>query len=224
MKIIRTLSLLGTGIALTSCGALENLQQPITDEGFNPLDRAGSFKRKSSDGLIKVGSSANSPGLATGHGFKSGDMVEVAIANTALFNRIPQPGDRYKRVLKVGDALKVVGIERDFLRVVTPKGETGYVSSVMVISQGAALGGAGIPPVGDIAPPPEIPSINGPAIEPVKPLPVPSITEPVPVEPLPVPSLPDPAPVPKLPDPEPLKPANPGGDPPPVPEIPGLPE
>jgi len=225
MKILRNISLLGATVALSSCGIIENMNQPLSDDGFNPLDKAGSYK-KNADGLVSVGSSSN-PSMGSGHGFKSGDIVDVAIANTALFSRVPQPGDKYKKVLKVGDALKVIGTEKDFLKVTTPSGETGYVSSVMVISQGAFAGGP-VAPMGDIAPPPEIPGIEVPTISPVEPIPVPSITDPVEVDPVEVPSLPDPAPV--LPDPapavpniEPVIPSIPD-EPAPDPEIPGLPE
>jgi len=221
MKILRNLSLLGATVALSSCGVLESMQQPLGDDGFNPLDKPGTARRK---GLVSVGSSSSNPGLATGHGFKNGDIVEVAIANTALFKRVPQPGDRYTKVLKVGDSLRVVGTDKDFLKVVAPDGKTGYVSSVMVISQGSSLSGpsTNIAPLGDIAPPPEIPGISGPSIAPIAPLPVPSITEPVPVDPIPVPSLPDPAPVPSLPDPDPA-PAVPSIDPDPAPVVPDIP-
>jgi len=97
MNILKNLSLLGACVALSSCAAIEGLHKPLTDDGYSPLDRAGT-KRK--DGLVPVGSSSNNGnvGLATGHGFKSGDIVEVAIANTALFKRVPKPGDRYSKV------------------------------------------------------------------------------------------------------------------------------
>ncbi len=205
MKILRNISLLGATVTLSSCGVLENMNQPITDGDFNPLDKAGGYK-KNKDGLVSVGSSSN-PSMGSAHGFRNGDIVDVAIANTALFKRVPKSGDKYKRVLKVGDSLKVIGTDKDFLKVTTPAGDTGYVSSVMVVSQGSSLAGAGIvEPLGDIAPPPELPGIGNPTIAPVKPMPVPSITDPVPVDPIPVPSLPEPTPVPDLPDPAPAVP------------------
>ncbi len=168
MKILRNISLLGASVALSSCGVLDKINQPLGDDGFNPLDKAGSYK-KNANGLVSVGSSSSTPGIASSHGFKSGDIVEVAISNTALFKRVPQPGDKYTKILKVGESLRVVGTDKDFLKVVSPSGKTGYVSSVMVISQGASLAGQSIAPIGDIAPPPEIPGIGQPSIAPVAP-------------------------------------------------------
>lgn len=218
MKILRNISLLGATVALSSCGIIENMNQPISDDGFNPLDKAGSRSyKKNADGLLSVGSSSN-PSIGVSHGFKSGDVVDVAIANTALYKRVPKAGDKYKRVLKVGESLKVISTSKEFLKVSTPAGDTGYVSSVMVISQGASSGGPAVPaPVGDIAPPPEIPSIEAPTIAPVEPIPVPSITEPVEVDPVEVPSLPDPV-VPDFPDPAPVVPDIPD----PAPAVPGI--
>ena len=223
MKILRNLTLLGTTVALSNCGVMDKINQPISDDGFNPLDKPGSYKSKNK--FVRTGSRGNSSSAA--HGFKSGDVVEVAIANTAFFNRVPKSGDRYSKVLKVGETLKVLGSEKDFLKVSTSKGKVGYVSSVMVISKGAGLSSAPIPmPSSDIAPEPEIKGISSPKKVPRAPKPVPSITEPVQVDPEPIPkipsipSVPKPVPAPKLQ----LEPAPAVPDPLPVPSVPEIPK
>jgi len=232
MKRLKNLSILGTvAIGLSSCGVINKLQKPLNSSEFDPLDRPG-FGRNKKAPLV----SASDPSVAptNEYGFKNGDMIEVAIPNTALFKRVPQPGDRYIRVLKKGESLRVVGVQGDFLKVVTEKGDSGYVSSVMVISQGYSSGLQPFDPVADgqaplvpdVAPEPEIKGIGAPDPSPiVPPVPVPSITDPVPVDP-PV----DPTPAPEKPKKggaAPLVPADPdpasgGNGVAPEPEDPGL--
>ncbi len=241
MKFIKNLPIIGVAVAFSSCGALDKLQRPITNGSYNPLDAPGT-RVASTRSNFDPNDPLNAPGQGANtneHGFKNGDVVEVAISNTALFKSVPKPGDRYSRVLKVGDTLRVVGGEKDFVKVVTQSGETGYVSSVMVVSQGYLSGagplGAGVTQVGanetplvpDVAPEPEIKGLGTPDPSPiVPPTPVPSITDPVLIDPdpTPVPAIPklvEPA-APALPD-TPALPAEPTG-PAPDPEVPGLPE
>lgn len=211
MNAFKTLSTLGVAAALSSCGTLGKLNQPLTGGGdFNPLDLPGTKSRLVASTDPSMPGGANSNGL----GFQNGDVVEVVMANTALFDKIPKPGEtKYKQVLKIGDSLKVVGGEKDFIKVVTTKGDTGYVSSVMVLPQGtlAAQGPLGddITAVGPnelpaVAPEPEILGVGKPdKAPPIKtPSPVPTIDDPVKVEPAPVPT-PDPQPAPSGPAPEP---------------------
>ncbi|MFT5632975.1 MAG: hypothetical protein ACI9SQ_000683 [Rubritalea sp.] len=229
MKILRILPIIGVFVVFVSCGALDKLNQPISKSDYNPLD---SFWGGSGSGNSSVNGSAlvNS----NNHGFNHGDIVEVVIRNTALFEKVPKAGDRFKKVLKVGDILRVIGGEKDFIEVVTETGETGFVSSVMVVTQGLltntvpidpsviAPGANGIPIVPDVAPDPLVQGIGSP--DPtlgIAPEPVPSITAPIPVDPkaglivpdnivTPNPVVPDPTPVvPSLPDvpaPEPSSP------------------
>jgi len=181
------------------------------------------------------------------HGFSNGDIVEVVIPNTALFSKVPKAGDRYKKVLKVGESLRVVGGEKDFIKVVTEKGDTGFVSSVMVVIQGSLTQVASssnvtpvqsdkLPIIPDIAPDPEVQGIGVPDdIPSITPAEVPSISAPVPIPAAPevpdpglsipgVPSVevPDPVPVPSIPDLDPIIPSIP--DVAPEPSDPGLPQ
>jgi hypothetical protein len=231
MKILRklpayALPLVGaSSVLFTSCGTVDKvrnkLNQPINDTGFNPLDKPGvklvdSSRSDNPDSLVN----------SNDHGFNNGDIVEVVIPNTALFAKVPKSGDRYKKVLKVGDTLRVIGGEKDFIKVVTEDGVTGFVSSVMVVTQGfltntapadpnvTEVGADETPIVPDVAPEPVVKGIGTPDEAPlVEPTPVPSITAPVEVDPDPgltipdVPSIvaPEPTPLPEpLPDPTPL--------------------
>lgn len=211
MNAFKTLTALSVAATLSSCS---KLNQPLSGGGdFNPLDPAGSRSRLASSTNPAMPGGSMGPN-SNGLGFRNGDVVEVVMANVALFDKIPKPGDtKYKKILKMGDALKVVGGEKDFIKVITTKGETGYVSSVMVLPQGtlAAQGPLGddITAVGPneapiVAPEPEIPGVGQPDKSPgvTTPEPVPSIDDPLKVEPAPVPA-PEPTPEPAGPAPEP---------------------
>ena len=204
MKTLRNLTILGASVAFVSCGALDKLNQPINKTGFNPLDKVG---MKSSGGT-----SADALVNSNDHGFNNGDIVEVVIPNTALFAKVPQAGDRYTKVLTVGDTLRVIGGEKDFIKIITETGEIGFVSSVMVVTQGfltntgpidpnvTVVGANETPIVPDVAPDPIVPGIGSPDPAPgIAPIPVPNIPAPVPVDPTTI--VPDPKPVvPSLPD------------------------
>ena len=154
----------------------------------------------------------------------------MVIPNTALFAKVPKAGDRYKKVLSVGDALRVVGGEKDFIQVITEDNDTGYVSSVMVVTQGfltdtgpidptvTTVGADELPIIPDIAPDPVVQGIGAPDPAPgVAPIPVPNITSPVPLAPDPGLTTPD------IPDPQPVEPSIPN-TPAPEPKNPGLTE
>jgi len=269
MKLLRNISLLGSALALSNCATIkqttaalkqrtaalkQKVSQPIGDNGYNPLDKPSKFR--------KVGSSFGSTGpsgsgVSASHSFKKGDLVEVAIDKTAMFKKVPKSGDRYSKVLKAGENLKVLDTENEFLKVATSSGETGYVSSVMVISRPVPVSQNNfvkppvkpieapvIKPVGNIAPPPEIPGLDSLETAPAVPIPVPTVTTPIELDPIPVPTLGNPTEVipsvptlpsvPTIPDPsislpdpvdplKPLIPSLPGGIAP-EPEIPGLPQ
>ncbi|MGJ8654967.1 MAG: hypothetical protein ACSHX6_00845 [Akkermansiaceae bacterium] len=245
MKILRNLPtfalpLVGaSSVLLTSCGALDKLNQPLSDTGYNPLDKPGMRSSSSSSAMGAGGS--QSLVNSNDHGFNNGDIVEVVIPNTALFAKVPKAGDRYKKVLNVGDSLRVIGGEKDFIQVVTESGDTGYVSSVMVVTQGfltnsgpidpnvTAVGANETPIVPDVAPDPVVQGIGSPDAAPgIAPAPVPSITAPVPVDPDPgliVPDVPDAplVPAPIVPDPTPVVPSLPDA-PAPEPSSPGISE
>jgi hypothetical protein len=213
MCIFKNLLVLGVSLVFVSCGALENFNQPLTNVGYDPLDRLGIEP-------IRNNNSANNDAAslvkANDHGFNNGDIVEVVIPNTALFKKVPKAGDRYEKVLNVGDSLRVIGGEKDFIKVVTETGEIGFVSSVMVVTQGfltntgpidpnvTVVGANEKPIVPDVAPDPTVQGIGSPDPAPgLVPSVVPKITPPVPVVPDPepvVPSLPD-APAPDPSDP-----------------------
>jgi len=230
MKIMKNLPILGLSVVFTSCGALNKLNQPISDTGYNPLDKPGMKSRGGTSAAALVNSN--------GHGFNNGDIVEVVIPNTALFAKVPKTGDRYKKVLTVGDTLRVIGGEKDFIKVVTENGEMGFVSSVMVVTKGfltntgpidpsmTAVGANGIPIVPDVAPDPLVQGIGSPDATPgIVPASVPKITTPLPVDPDPgliVPKTPA-APTPVIPDPSPVVPSLPDV-PAPEPSSPGLPK
>ncbi len=246
MKILRNLPIIAlplvgaSSVLFTSCGAIDGalnkLNQPISDTGFNPLDKPG---KKSSRSAVSGASPSRSLVDSNDHGFKNGDIVEVVIPNTALFAKVPKAGDRFKKILNVGDSLRVIGGEKDFIKVVTEGGVTGFVSSVMVVSQGFLTNTGPIEPtvtevkanetpiVPDVAPDPVVKGIGSADPAPVvAPAPVPSISAPVPVpvdpdpgliipdvpapEPVPVPVVPSLPDVPSIPDPEPLVPGLPG--------------
>ena len=208
LKKLPILPLIGIGasVVFTSCGTLGTLNKSISNTGYNPLDGSGM--------KLRGNSSSQSLVNANDHGFKNGDIVEVVIQNTALFAQVPKAGDRYKEVLAVGATLRVVGGEKDFIKVLTEDGKTGYVSSVMVVSQGSLtdtglidpnvteIGADGTPIVPDIAPEPIIPGIGAPdPIPGTEPTAVPDIDAPVPADPEPSVVVPDPTPVvPSLPE------------------------
>lgn len=179
--------------------ALSKVKQPLTNNGANALDGPGG---RSSFANSNTGSTAASKSYVNtnNHGFNNGDIVEVVIPDAALFAKVPKSGDRFKKVLKVGDTLRVVGGERDFIKVVTERGETGYVSSVMVVTKGSLTqstpkskstwkpNNTSAPIVPDIAPEPEVRGIGTPdSVPSVAPAEVPNI-----IAPIPVPSVPDP--------------------------------
>lgn len=210
MKILKNLPIIGFSTVFVSCGALDNLNQPISDDGFNPLDRPGmkSAVVNSSDELVS----------SNDYGFNNGEIVEVVIANTAFYDKVPNAGDSYKKILTVGDTLRVIGGEKDFIKVLTEDGETGFVSSVMVVTKGSltdpgdiednvtVVGADETPIVPDITP--------DPAPDGETPLPDPnSVPETVPApEPTTVPKTDPPVgadPTPVLPDPKPVEPSLP---------------
>jgi len=212
-----------SSVSNTYKNTLSKIKQPISDSGYNPLDKPGVKSRNTSPATVS--SIDQSQVNSNDHGFSNGDVVEVVIPNTALFAKVPKAGDRYKKVLNVGDSLRVVGGEKDFIKVVTESGETGYVSSVMVVTQGFLTQGASgnvsevqsyeTPIIPDIAPDPEVRGIGVPdAVPSIAPAEVPNITAPVPVPVIPeapdpglsipgsapsVPSIPDVAPEPTVP-------------------------
>ena len=237
-----------SSVSNTYKSAVSKINQPISNSGYNPLDRPG--KRSNGSTLDDVNTASQSQVNTNDYGFNNGDIVEVVIPNTALFAKVPKAGDRYKKVLKVGATLRVVGGEKDFIKVVTESGETGYVSSVMVVTQGfltqsepdpsvSKVQSFETPIVPDIAPEPEVRGIGTPDDVPsVAPAEVPNITAPVPVPIIPsepdpglsipgVPSVdvPDTAPVPNVPDLDPIIPSIPDvPDVAPDPTVPGLPQ
>lgn len=202
MKFSKILPIAGFSIVFVSCSALEKLNQPISDNGNDPLDMPGMKSNRQSESLVK----------ANNYGFNAGDIVKVVIADTAFFDGLPKTGDRPKKVLSVGDTLRVIGGEKDFIKVVTEKGEVGYVSSVMVVAEDF-LNGTGVadpdvtvvgvdetPIIPDVAPDPTLNGLGEPDTVPgVEPAPIPEIDSPLKVDP--VPEVPDPKPVePSVPD------------------------
>ena len=217
MNFINNLPVFVFAGLLASCGVIDNLNQPLANTGNNPLDAPGMgfSNSNSSQAMVK----------SNDYGFNIGEIVEVVISNTALFDKVPKAGDSYKKILTLGDTLRVIGGEKDFIKVLTKDGEVGYVSSVMVVTQGlltdippldpsvTAVGANETPIIPDIAPDPKVKGIGEPDIAPgVDPESVPNIEAPLKVEPTPA-----------LPDPKPVVPSIPSG-PAPEPSNPGLPE
>lgn len=225
MKTLLNLSLCSVAITLASCGVMDKINQPISANGYNPLDKTGAVSGSSSG----ADSSSETLVNTNSHGFNIGDIVEVVIPNTALFARVPKAGDSYKKVLNVGDTLNVLGGKKDFIKVVTDTADIGYVSSVMVATQGfltnskvvdpsiRSEGADEVPIVPDEAPEPVVKGIGAADPAPnASPAPIPNISAPVPVEVEPdpgliIPEVPDPTPVvPSLPDTPAPEPSNPG--------------
>ncbi len=216
-SVQNTLKNVKNSVGNTYKNTVSTIKKPLAGNASNPLDRPdGRSSFTNSEG--GTASSSRSSVNSNNHGFSNGDIVEVVIPDAALFSKVPKAGDRFKKVLKVGDTLRVVGGEKDFIKVVTESGEAGYVSSVMVVTKGSLTQSSSVPNstwkpkeevksiVPDVAPEPEIKGIGVPDDVLAE---VPNITapEPVPVVPDPglsipgVPSVdvpvPDPIPVPE---------------------------
>jgi len=202
-------------VALVSCGSLQNLNQPLGETSFDPLDGPGS-KRKSS---------GSSSVQATGSQYTPGQWVETAMANATFFREMPKGSASADKVLKAGLPMKVVKTQGSFVKVELDSGDIGFVPAIMVTERRAENQiyrapkinrqqdvpiipiEPGIPsqaPAGDLPPLPDVPPLPDSDLG----IPAsPSVTAPIPE------SIPVPVPVTK---PQPLP------DLPPPPEVPGL--
>lgn len=208
MKSPQILTLGSLAFALASCGSLKNLNQPISDGGFDPLLPPGSTTPQTRSAMVAPSSPS----------YTRGQWVETSMPNATFFRAIPKGNASADKVLGVATPMKVVSSKGTYVKVELDSGEVGYVPEIMVIERktretpvpGAPDYGPvppplepGIPTPGGIAPPPEVPGSPPPVPE-VPPLPsapsvpvVPSV--PVPAIPGSVPTVPDIAPPPTVP-------------------------
>ncbi len=203
----------GLSLVLASCGALNNVNQPLDGSNFDPLNSPGSKKRSSSN-LV----------TPTGPSYTPGQWVETAMANSTFFRAIPKGNASADKVLKAGTPLKVVKAQGSFIKVELDSGDVGYVPSIMVterraqsnsfssprspnevpiipITPGTPTSGSasGLPELPDLPPLPDVDGGNTPPplevpLPPPLPVEVPTITPSVRTEPLP--DLPPPPSVP----------------------------
>lgn len=136
--------------------------------GVSPLDVPGGRKFKQEK------QEQESEGVA----FKPGDVVQTISPNSAIFNSYPKSGAVPSGLLAQGVSLMILEVDKDFLKVSTEQGATGYVSQLVV--QPVSM----LPADGQSAPEPEIPSFLNAAEEDAELAPSPeSIAPPIPEDP-----------------------------------------
>ena len=163
MNISHYLLLGGATVLLNSCGALKNVQQPLSSDGsFDPLSAPGS---QSSQG---VGSYA-APSTSS---YTPGQWIETSMPNSTFFRVIPKGNATADKVLQAGVPLKYISSEGSYTKVELDSGAVGFVPEIMVIERATGSGtlvtGATAPPLpsGDMAVPssdPFIPPSSFPA-------------------------------------------------------------
>ncbi|MGJ8695532.1 MAG: hypothetical protein ACSHYF_04390 [Verrucomicrobiaceae bacterium] len=226
MKTPSYLLLSGVAIGLTSCGALKNVNQPLsTDGSFDPLDGPGT--RDTS------GSQSFAPSAVA---YTPGQWVETSMANSTFFRAIPKGDATADKVLPAGTPLKFVASQGSYLKVELDSGDVGFVPEIMVTEKGSINAVPYIPgqPVDGVGMPPAIPGVpdddgfvpidSVPTFDPT--LPAPPTPPAPPVGDIPVPTVPEiPAnpDVPEIPAP-PTPPKAPTDEAPAPPEIPGITE
>jgi len=203
---------------LVSCGALKNMNQPLGDSGYDPLDGPGKTKAGSQPGSVKV----------TGPKYTPGQWIETAMPNSTFFRTLPKGNATADKVLPAGTPLKFIKTQSSFAKVELNSGDVGFVPAIMVAerrSPGEIPIVPGVPSytgsVSDLPPLPESTGIpadgvslpSGIAPPPVDgsvpPIVSPDSAAPQPVTPPPVnttplPDLPPPPEVPGITEPQPI--------------------
>lgn len=100
--------------------------------GSNPLDTAGG--RGAEANLVESG-------------FRPGEFVEAAMANTAFFRNKPAGEAEADSLLAIGTPMKVIAIDGSYVKVERDSGEVGYVPEIMLAKEGQSLMPEDIGPV-----------------------------------------------------------------------------
>jgi len=117
--------------ALASCSSFEKLNRPLGsgNDGFNPLYAPGSRQAKPNEpASMRMGEAIYEPGA----------FVEAMIPNTTFYANMPKGVVDADRVLAQGAPLKVIKMEKSYIRVLDIQtGQEGYVPRDMVSDQPA---------------------------------------------------------------------------------------
>lgn len=128
MKFPTILPLLSLSCLFVSCGNTSDDANFTAYESVsvNPLDS------------MAVGGASQplSEALKLESGFITGDTLEVAAANTPLFEKYPKSGATPSKLLASGTVLQVVSTQGNYIQVAGDGGIAGYVPDVMVVPQG----------------------------------------------------------------------------------------
>ena len=152
MKTPYYLFLGGATLLLSSCGALKNVQKPLSSDGsFDPLTSPGSQKKKSSSS-----SSSSSFSAPTSVSYTPGQWVETSMPNSTFFSAIPKGNATADKVLQAGVPLKFISSKGSYVKVELDSGQVGYIPEIMVIERspsGAVTPSAPpLPPVDNTVP------------------------------------------------------------------------
>ena len=152
----------GLAVALVSCGALKNFQQPMGGStGFDPLAAPGALQN-------------NSAVVVPTPSYTSGQWVETSMPNATFFRNVPSGNATADKMLAVATPMKVISTSGTYVKVELDSGDVGFVPEIMVVERSAASIVPLVPPPGDgvapvLAPEPEIPRL--PVTPPLAPLP-----------------------------------------------------
>ena len=183
MKPSHYLLLGGATVLLNSCGALKNVQQPLSSDGsFDPLSAPGSQSSQGAGSYAAPSTSSYIPG----------QWIETSMPNSTFFRVIPKGNATADMVLQAGVPLKYISSEGSYTRVELDSGAVGFVPEIMVIERATGSGtlvtGAVAPPLlsGDMAvpssdpfiPPSSFPAPDAPVLPEIPTLPNTPVTPP----------------------------------------------
>ncbi len=183
MKLSHYLLLGGATVLLNSCGALKNVQHPLSSDGsFDPLSAPGSQSSQGAGSYAAPSTSSYTPG----------QWIETSMPNSTFFRVIPKGNSTADMVLQAGVPLKYISSEGSYTRVELDSGAVGFVPEIMVIERATGSGtlvtGAVAPPPlsGDMAvpssdpfiPPSRFPAPDAPVLPEIPTLPNTSVTPP----------------------------------------------
>lgn len=159
----------GLAVALVSCGALKNFQQPMGGStGFDPLAAPGALQNNSA--VV----------VPTAPSYTSGQWVETSMPNATFFRNVPSGNATADKMLAVATPVKVISTSGTYVKVELDSGDVGFVPEIMVAERSAAsivplpppprdgvapepeIPGLPVTPLPDVAPPPEVPGITPP--------------------------------------------------------------
>ena len=183
MKPSHYLLLGGATVLLNSCGALKNVQQPLSSDGsFDPLSAPGSQSSQGAGSYAAPSTSSYTPG----------QWIETSMPNSTFFRVIPKGNATADKVLQAGVPLKYISSEGSYTRVELDSRAVGFVPEIMVIERATGSGtlvtGAVAPPLlsGDMAvpssdpfiPPSSFPAPDAPVLPEIPTLPNTPVTPP----------------------------------------------